>query len=239
MPPFRRRRFRRATAPRRSPYEMQQISICRTGMTNFVEATCTTPAQFLTGLVSPRREFAGPGSPGTEIIPAFSKGVTVGGIKFRYNYGINTLLAIGMDNIVDLIEIRSALVVLPLADNSTENPGVFPTNLLHYSGTIPETQATFGLGYTRPRVLWRGFDTLKFTGADNLTTFDDVDSYVQVSNEQPDLQIVKSKVSLGHNEALYFCTEYVSGVVLSPTVNFLLELDLFGVAAVKPVTATR
>lgn len=234
----RRRRSFRATARRPSPYEMQQLSICRLGMQTVVTPSCTEPSQFLTGLVSPRREYAGnTASPGTEIIPAFAKGVTVGGVRFRYSYSINYFLANGLEDVTDIIGIRSALVVLPLADSSAELPGVFPTNVLHLSGTIPETNQTVGLGYTRPRILWRGYDELPFISPSLFTT--DFQNSVRSSQSQPDLQVVKSKVSLGHNEALYFLTEFQHGMQLDSFNNFTLELDLFGVAAVKPTTATR
>lgn len=230
------RRSRRAAG---SPYEMQQISICRLGLglagaTN----TCVQPAQFATGLVSPRSEFASAPA-GVEVIPPFAKGVTVGGLRFRYSYAMNALLAFGLGNVSTFFAIRSGLVVLPLQDTSAQIPGVFPTNLLHYSGTIPEFNTIPGLGFTRPRILWRGLDILAFPGSGPVTDQGDVLNMTG-SGAQPDLQVVKSKVSLGHNECLYFVTEITTGIDFSdPLVGATVELDLFGVAAVKPTTQTR
>lgn len=231
-----RRSFRRRRSTG-SPYEMQQISLCRLGYTVGPggSATCLLPHQFLTGLVSPRSEFASAAT-GSEIIPPFAKGVTVGGMRFRYSYSLNTFLASNLDSILTFVNIRSALVVLPLADTSAQVPGVIPSNLLHYNGTLPEVN-TGGLGYTRPRVLWRGYDELKFSGPENFT--DDFTNALQTSRGQPDLQVVKSKVALGHNECLYFVTEWIDGINLDTPASYVLELDLFGVAAVKPTTQTR
>jgi hypothetical protein len=220
---------------------MQQISICRLPLLRASDASCEAPGQFATGLVSPRSEFASARAP-LEIIPPFAKGVTVGGIRFRYTYSINTLLAApGLSLVVTQICIRSAILVLPLSDISAQVPGIFPTNLLHQSGTIPEENTIPGLGYTRPRILWRGYDELKFIGAGTVPPEGNVDVCLQTSQSQPDLQVVKSKVSLGHNDCLYFVTEVVDGMGgLSPGALFYyLELDLFGVTAVKPTTATR
>jgi len=244
---FKRRTFRRSRRSSGSPYEMQQLNICRTPLTIDRTATCTQPLQFLTGLVSPRREFglAGPAA-GSELVPAFSKGVTVGGIRFRYCLSVNTELAtVGFpNNISDVWEARHALVVLPMADASTELPGVFPTNVLFNSGTIPESNVTAGLGYTRPRILWRGMSLLKFIRS-QFKPSGAVDSgdllwSTAWGGEGTALQVVKSKVSLGHNDALYFLTEVVHGLeIVFPTFSIPLVLDMFGVAAVKPITRTR
>lgn len=199
-------------------------------------ATCLLPHQFATGLVSPRTEFAS-SAVGSEVIPPFAKGVTVGGMRFRYSYSLNTFLAVNLDNLLTFINIRSALVVLPLGDQTAQAPAFFPQNVLHYNGTVPEV-ASGGLGYTRPRILWRGYDELKFVGSDNGDGGDGFSYGLQTSQEQPDLQVVKSKVSLGHNECLYFITEFVDGINLTGA-SYILELDLFGVAAVKPTTQTR
>lgn len=231
--------FRRSRRSTGSPYEMQQLSICRLAMLRSADADCLQPAQYATGMVSPRSEFASAAT-GSEIIPPFAKGVTVGGLRFRYSYSVNTLLSFGLDTLVTQLCIRSALLVLPLADASAQLPGFFPTNLLHYNGTIPEVN-TGGLGFTRPRVLWRGYDELKFIGPGTLQDEFQTPNGVQTSQTQPDLQVVKSKVSLGHNDCLYFVTEVTDGVGgLGPGVAYYyLELDLFGVVAVKPHTQTR
>lgn len=243
------RRFTRGRRPRQ--WEMQQLSICRTplSLTDADFADCSQPAQFMTGLVSPRREFASSGTVGSEPLPAFSKGVTVGGLRFRYSYSLNSVLAfgVGLDNTDDTILIRSALVVLPLADSSTELPGVFPTNMLHHSQSIPEVNTTPGLGYYKPRILWRGYDELHFIGRTLLQDPPNAGYYSGYDKHQDSsykrrgapLEVVKSKVSLGHNDCLYFLSEIVLGFTIPEGEHFSIELDFFGVAPVKPTTATR
>lgn len=225
-----RRSFRRTR--RGNPYEMQQFSWCRVPLTILNSTTCLLPAQFLQEVVNPRREFEDAllGN-----LPAFARGVTVRGIRFQYEYFINSTLSLLAGSFIDYVQIRTGLVVLPLQPSSDSAPIGVPLDILHSSGTTPMNVIT---GYAKPRVLWRGHDSVKFVSpfVNPLgSTAELIQQSGSFSAQRAEVH-VKSAVRLGMDEAIFLVTEMTTGIPVNAGESLVVALDGYGVAAVKPYT---
>jgi len=229
-------RFRRArTRSSGSPYEMQQISICRAGMDMFAAGTCSAPQQFLNSVVQGAAEFGDTvGS-----FPAFSKGVVVGGLRFRYSYAVNTGTWVHTSLIDDYLTIHSALMLIPL--NMSSASPLSPTQSLSTGLTLINTtvprQASGVGGMFNFRTLWRGLDTLRINTIFSGNTGGEAVSRMDCTAEQPMLQRVKAKVRIPEGMGLWFVTEAVGGwtTQTGDTAPWNIALSLYGVAAVKPI----
>jgi len=231
---------------------MQQLSICRASIElpigNETFFNCQNPKQDFFPLVSPRLEAANESG----VIPGFARGDTVGGLRFSYAYAISCFqfwaeeaVDLGINGVIDQIDIRSGLVVLPLKGDSLSEPAAdaIPKNIFRTNGVGPDQG---GSGYLRPRILYRSFNSLWWIGADvssntppgigypnpaagNFSTNKDA------SQEGTHPVTVKSKVALGMDEGLFWVVETNFGFAgfEGSTSSIAYGMNFFGVAAVK------
>lgn len=240
---------------RRSPYEMQQLTVCRASIElpigNEHFFSCASPKQDFFPLVLPRQELRDPGN----AIPAFARGCTVGGIRFSYSYAIycsqfwaGEADDLGINQVRDQIDIRSGLVVLPLSGTELSAPAgdAIPASIFHTSGADVDQG---GDGYFKPRILYRSFNSLQWVGSevsggvlltgtgDRWASYQDKteNSTHDTSQEGTHPITVKAKVNLGFNEGLFWVVEtnfgFAGGEGSSSSIAY--GLNLFGVAAVK------
>lgn len=240
---YRRRSFRRAG----SPYEMQQISATRVPLTmSDIVPTPVDPYLYGTCLVSPRAEHATIFDAADKPpVPADARGCTVGGLRFRYNYAINNRNIVNLDGLSDYLTIKSALIVLPLDPQRAQTPmaGVLSPNILAQEGTqVEDPTGLAAETYFRPRILWRSLDNLRIYSSAAYSETGWTWGYQLQSTSDfitPELEIVKSKVRLSMDEALFWIAEVSCGFAISETESVPLEFSLFGVAAVKRITKGR
>jgi len=247
MTRYRRRPFRR------SPYEMQQLSMCRSSIeldiSNEHFFSCQTPKQDFFPLVTPRGEAANESG----VIPAFARGDTVGGLRFSYNYAIvcsqfwaEEADDLGINQVMDQIDIRSGLVVLPLKGDQLFEPAAdaIPSNIFRTNGTSPDQG---GSGYFRPRILYRSLNQLRWYGSEvsgGVFLTGTGDRWAEYSSPQFNTTAgqegtypvtVKAKVALGMDEGLFWVVETNFGFAggEGSTSSIAYGMNFFGVAAVK------
>lgn len=216
---------------------MQQISICRFGMALGL-STCDTPDQFFSTILTGRDEWTPAGGSGFEGPPIIAKGVVVRGIRFSYQYSYIPSPVPEGDSADGITSIRSALILLPMADGSTQVGDTTETNLLFHSDALSDRGLLLaGSLRSRYRILWRGMDLLH-TPLLALGDAGDVPVPQFISMATPRNVTLKQEVlvkvgaTVDENHGLFFLTEAVNPFLTS---NPTIGLDLFGVAAVKPM----
>lgn len=221
---------------------MQQFSFTRVTMDlSDAQFTPVQPFQLLTCIVSPREEHATIYDVNDQPpVPANAMGVVVGGLRFYLSFELNPYFSSPAITTSTLFTIKSALVVLPLDPLKAQTPLLSPItpNLLSQQGVQVEDPAGLATTtYERPRILWRGLDTLRFVGQSfvGLATpsYSELFDAIQVSEEKPTLHTVKSKVRLAMDQGLFLLHEVATGIVLSESQHVIMSATTFGVAAVK------
>jgi len=241
---------------------MQQIDLCRLTLqldVNDNGAQCTKPLQSLYPLIIPKRELAD-----VQGLQALQRnGVTVGGIVFSYDIAFSNavfydeIVASGFGQVQDVFNIRCALVVIPVQSGTLETPNNVPDSILSVDHTgFAQYSGGEASGLFRPRVIWRGLNSLSFAGPlvsgtrniDNSMNSLGVNaaSYAEQSTLRDGHCValpihVNSKVTLGLNEGLYFVIETVHGMINDEgdTLSLAAGVNLFGVAAVKSARTNR
>lgn len=246
---FRRGTFhRRRSMPRRAnPYELAQISICRSGL-ELGLTDCLTPDQFFHHIASyaewmSSRVFNA-SQPG-EILnasPAHAgKSITVRGIQFDYQYSLTPQPVGEEETATGVLSIRTALVVLKIANQGSSGqldprlPANPPANLLFTNQTTrANAQSTIGSAAlssdNRFRMLWRGMEMMGTVLSDQMTVFEAGEIQVPNSLTQSRHVRVRTGCRLDRDEALFLVTEVVNPFLSSPPT---IALDLFGSLVVK------
>lgn len=231
---------------------MQQLDLCRSTLqfdvSNEKFRDCSAPQQTFYPLVVPRLELTGNNQ---AIGAAQRNGITVGGLRFSYNYALNNsefwdqACFAGLDGVYDAIDIRSGLVVLPLKFDTLDTPAAesIPATIFNHDDTRTSTNTTPG-AYFKPRVLYRALNQLWFTtpsasgqkyfpGATGNPCVDDrntmaIDysnsafSTLQGGQEGAHPVAVKSKVTLKANEGLFWVVEMNAGFSAGEGTTFVL-----------------
>jgi len=173
----------------------------------------------------------------SDTVPAFARGVVVGGLKFRYAYSININGNSGM-TCQDFLTIHSALVVLPMVESGAFNVPSVPNSGFLFSNMTTKDLST-NASWRHPRMLWRSMDKLTLNGGNNLGGMGErlaaMDS--TALHRTPELIEVKSKARLNLEQGLYFVTEIVYGCTWTPSTGQApsVALDWYGVTPVKPI----
>lgn len=226
----RRTGFRRSFRRRSPRVEMQQISVCRDALELTGDGTCSNPDQFLSILVSGQGEYLD----GSGSVPAFAKGVSVSGLRFRYAFSFNSG-NVSVPQATDLCTIHSALVLLPVDVTTPGNVSPPNAGFLFDSQTGPQDPSVLA-SVADYRVLWRGLDKLKLY-PDLSGPFGARLESTAYQGQGTALQTVKSKVKVDMDHALCWLIEIAYGLIFDSGSNSpILAADFFGVAAVKPLT---
>lgn len=243
----------RSRGRRASPYELAQISICRSGLAMGL-SDCGSPDQFFHCLVNSRDWqrplVTGSGLPAdVNVVPAHSsKDIVVRGIQFDYQYSYTPQSAEDAENdtgLVGVTSIRSALVKMRVAPGGSagefENPlPVDPlSNILFHGDTLLRQNTTVGPVFTnfegakKYRIMWRGMEMM----GNVIAPFGFAPSFRDtVEGQIPHTQTasrhvrVRTSVRLAHDEGLFFVTETVNPFLSD---NPVIALDLFGSLVVK------
>jgi len=227
-------RFRRSFRRRGSLYEMQQLSICREPLELSGDATCSQPDPFFVPLVSAASEHAAQGE-----VPAFAKGVSLGGIKFRYAFSFNSG-TVSTPQATDLCTIHSALVLFPRDPSAGDlsTPLLPPSGFLFAQKTFTESAGT-QQDQSSFRVLWRGLDKLKLF-PDLSGPFGARMESTAYGGQGTQLQDVRTKCKVDMDHVLCWYIEIAYGLLFDQGTNSpILAADLFGVAAVKNLVRGR
>lgn len=228
-----RSRFSGRRMRRKSPYEMQQLNICRFGMQTGL-SDCTNPDQFLTPLISGRKEWAGQSSGAFVGPPLVAKGVVVRGMKFRFQYtSVPSVVATELQA-AGVTSIRTGLVLLPLADGSLDTPAYLPTNILFNSQA--DTAGFFGTESLRSRVriVWRDMQMMNTPLLPTGSSVTTVAAFTtpHFGHGANDLEVVRTAIRIDDSHGLFWLTEIVNPFLEE---NPLIVCDMFGVAAVRPI----
>lgn len=223
---------------RRTPYELQNLAICRlpmpTGLTS-----CGLPDKFFTQLVGGMTEWESDTSAGPAVTvgaPTIVKGVVVGGLRFDYHYSyVPVPIEDAAQRAAGVCSLRSAVIVFPndpLTGTLPDAIATLPGGILdHHEPAIAEGGTT-----KRPkfRILWRGLDTISTVNV----ILGETDPFKLQIASNPHNHMghrsvrIRSKVRLDEGHSLWFYTECINPFL---TFNPTFALDLLGVAAVKPM----